>query len=156
MGRSAPVSGVFGAQETNELHRRMTSGPFRERLRRYTCGDALPRFEVTVAFWPERAGIPLLSAPNERVVFIYTDPELGAGHFDQCLMVGFSYEVDRLLLELDQGPPIDYKIKDPRTGQVFPPRPYRQTLLRPLCDCSKRATDKLWVDVVEDPHPTGR
>ncbi len=100
-------------------------------------------FDVTLAFWPEREF-------NERRIFIYTDPELGSDPKDLCLAIGFHYEVDRELAQMDRGAMLAYTIKDPGTGKPREIKGTREAPRRPLCDCSRRgAADGSWVDLEE-------
>jgi hypothetical protein len=143
-GRSAAVSTTFAEAETRELHRRVTSPGFRERLKAYTCGDVVRPFEVTLAFWPERE-------TNERLVFVYTDPELGGEPRDLCLAIGFEYEVDRQLALMDHGAMVTYTVKDPITGDLREIKGTRQSPRRPICDCSRRGeADGSWVNLEEE------
>ena len=140
-GRSAPVSRTFGPAETRELYRRITSSSFRAKLKAYTCGDAVPPFDVTLAFWPERKY-------NERLVFIYTEPELGVRARDLCLALGFAYEVDRELARFDRGPMPEYTVRDPETEKLRRLLEVRHSPREPICDCSRRGvSDGSWVDL---------
>jgi hypothetical protein len=141
-GSSVPVSATFGPPETAEMHRRATTREFRERLKPYTCGDPLPEFEVTLAFWPERSY-------NDRILKVYTSPTL-ADH-NLCLGLGFQYEFNRVLRQFDPGPPMQYQLRDPLSGELRTLTAEKPLLHRPICDCSKRnANDTSWVDIVDE------
>ena len=137
-GSSKPVTSQFGPAQTRQLHQQITSPEFRRALSAYTCGDPVPDFAVTLAFWPERTW-------NSRLIFVYTDPELGVDRRDTCLMIGFSYEVARALRRLDRGEPMTYKTTDGKTIKASPP-----VLNRPICDCARRGDNTAWVDLAPE------
>jgi hypothetical protein len=124
-GGSKPVSVQFGPGETRQLHQQITSPEFRRALATYTCGDPVPNFTVTLAFWPERTY-------NDRLIFIYTDPNLFDDSRNLCLALGFEYDVVRALRRLDVGPPMTYKTTAGVTITAS-----RPALNRPICDCAR-------------------